>query len=107
MTSNMYPALGRYPTGQWPGEASSLVLGIFAIQAKNLGESPGQHTYLWATEEATPELVLLSPVTAKRLPRQVHPGCHPVVMRVAGMCRNRWVDRKEFHAGFIQFGARN
>jgi hypothetical protein len=56
------PWFGGYtidPEGQWPPEASFLVLGLTAGESAALGRAHGQNAILVAGPEAIPELVWL------------------------------------------------
>lgn len=54
-----FAGAGAHPTGEWPAEASLLVLGLPLAAAKRLGEEYDQNAIVWCGQEATPELVLL------------------------------------------------
>jgi hypothetical protein len=51
---------GVDPTGAWPGEPSFLVLGITEPDAVALARGYDQHAIVFAGEDATPRLVILS-----------------------------------------------
>ena len=51
---------GVDPTGAWPGDPSFLVLGITEPDAVALGRRFDQHAVLFAGEDATPGLVIVS-----------------------------------------------
>lgn len=53
------PALGIHPSGQWPGEASFMVLGMDLGQAKALGQRLEQNAIVWTGVDGIPALVLL------------------------------------------------
>lgn len=50
---------GKHPVGDWPGEASFLVLDMTFDAANNLGHEFKQNAIVWCGAEAIPELVLL------------------------------------------------
>ena len=50
---------GVDPSGDWPGEASVLVLGIAAEDAARFGRAYGQNAIVVAGREAVPQLMLL------------------------------------------------
>ncbi len=47
-------------TGDWPGEASLLVLGLDLAAAQRLGEDFGQNAIIWVGSDAVPQLILLA-----------------------------------------------
>ena len=51
--------LGRDPRGQWPSEASCLVLGLSLEAARKLGRHYEQNALVWCGPDAVPQLVLL------------------------------------------------
>ena len=51
--------MGRDSRGQWPGEASCLVLGLSLEAAKKLGRHYGQNALVWCGPDTVPQLVLL------------------------------------------------
>lgn len=53
------PGYGHLPTSGWPGEHSILVLGLARIDAAVLSERFGQNAFVYLSEQAVPELVLL------------------------------------------------
>ena len=55
----LIPGLGFHPAGNWPGEASFLVLGLTLELARGIGEKYGQNAFLWSGHNAKPELILL------------------------------------------------
>lgn len=50
---------GRHPSGDWPAEASLLVLGIDEAAARSLGRRFGQKAIVWTGADATPRLIAL------------------------------------------------
>ena len=54
-----FVAIGRDPSGKWPGEDSFFVLGISPEISATLGIQFEQNGYLWCGSNAVPELVLL------------------------------------------------
>lgn len=50
---------GRDPSGQWPGEPSSLVFGISLEAAKKLARQFRQNGFVYAGSDARPRLILL------------------------------------------------
>ncbi len=52
-------ALGRDPSGDWPGEESVFVPGLSLDRAKLLGSEFSQNAIVWAGPDAVPQLVLL------------------------------------------------
>lgn len=55
---------GVHPNGQWPGEASVLVLGISREAAQRMGEHWEQNAIVWCGEDAVPELLVREPRSA-------------------------------------------
>ncbi|PWF43615.1 DUF3293 domain-containing protein [Massilia glaciei] len=53
------PGAGHGIEGEWPAEASFLVLGIALEAAKKLGQQFEQNAIVWCGADATPVLVLL------------------------------------------------
>lgn len=51
--------VGEHPTGDWPGEASYLVLGLSLEAAKSLGQRYEQNAIVWCGADGVPQLVLL------------------------------------------------
>jgi len=51
--------VGEHPSGDWPGEASFLVLGLSLEAAKTLGNSFEQNAIVWCGADGVPRLVLL------------------------------------------------
>jgi len=51
--------IGEHPSGDWPGEASFLVLGLSLEAAKSLGQRYEQNAIVWCGADAVPKLVLL------------------------------------------------
>lgn len=45
--------------GQWPGEASFLVLGLSLEASRALGRKHAQNALIWCAKDAVPQLVLL------------------------------------------------
>ncbi len=54
-----YPAEGKHPTGDWPGEASYLVLGLSIEESCELGKKYEQNAIIWCDSDCVPQLVLL------------------------------------------------
>jgi len=54
-----FPAIGRDPSGKWPGEDSFFVLAIPPEIAATLCIQFEQNGYLWCGSNAVPELMLL------------------------------------------------
>lgn len=52
--------VGQHPSGQWPGEASFLVLGLALEAAQTLGRRLDQNAIVWSGPDAVPRLILLS-----------------------------------------------
>ncbi|MDP1678795.1 MAG: DUF3293 domain-containing protein [Candidatus Nitrotoga sp.] len=50
---------GKHPLGDWPGEASYLILGLSLEAAKALGKEYEQNAIVWCGSDALPQLVLL------------------------------------------------
>ncbi len=50
---------GEHPSGNWPGEASCLVLGLSLEAAKSLGQRYEQNAIVWCGADSIPRLVLL------------------------------------------------
>lgn len=55
----IYPGESIDPAGEWPAEASFLVLGIDPATAAAIGHIFGQNAILWINADAIPRLVLL------------------------------------------------
>lgn len=51
--------VGLHPSGQWPGEASYLVLGPTLDEARLLGVRLEQNAIVWSDADAVPQLILL------------------------------------------------
>lgn len=51
--------MGRNTRGQWPDEASCLVLGLSLEAAKKLGRQFAQDALVWCGPDTVPQLVLL------------------------------------------------
>jgi hypothetical protein len=51
--------IGQHPSGDWPGEASLLVLGLEREMAQDLGRQFRQNAVIWCGANAIPELILL------------------------------------------------
>jgi len=51
--------VGLDPSGEWPGEASRLVLGVELEDAMALGRSLEQNAIVWSGPDAKPQLILL------------------------------------------------
>jgi hypothetical protein len=54
-----YQGVGQNPSGDWPGEASFLVLGLSLEAAKVLGVKLEQNALIWSGADAVAELVVL------------------------------------------------
>jgi hypothetical protein len=54
-----YPGQGEDPTGQWPGEVSTLVMGMGLEEAMVLGVKYQQNAIIWIGRDAKPQLILL------------------------------------------------
>lgn len=50
---------GKHPSGNWPGEASYLILGISVDESKELGSKYEQNAIIWCGQDVIPQLVLL------------------------------------------------
>ena len=50
---------GRHPVGNWPSEASYLILGLSLETAKILGKKYAQNAIVYCGSDAVPRLVLL------------------------------------------------
>lgn len=50
---------GKHPSGNWPGEASYLILDISVDESKELGNKYEQNAIVWCGADAVPQLVLL------------------------------------------------
>lgn len=50
---------GRHPTGNWPAEASLLVMGLRLDESRELGQQFEQNAIVWADSSGCPQLVLL------------------------------------------------
>jgi hypothetical protein len=51
--------IGQHPSGEWPGEASLLVLGLEQETAQELGRQFRQNAVVWCGADAIPQLILL------------------------------------------------
>ncbi len=51
--------VGEHPSGDWPGEASYMVLGLSLEAAKSLGQRYEQNAIVWCGADGVPKLVLL------------------------------------------------
>jgi hypothetical protein len=51
--------VGEHPSGDWPSEASYLVLGLSLEAAKSLGQRYEQNAIVWCGADGVPKLVLL------------------------------------------------
>ena len=56
----VYLGEGRDPKGEWPPEASLLVVGISRADAESLGRRFGQNAIVFVERGGAPELVLLA-----------------------------------------------
>lgn len=54
-----FEGVGENPNGNWPGEASFLVLGIPLDEARALGSRHEQNAIVWSDADAVPQLILL------------------------------------------------
>jgi hypothetical protein len=52
-------ALGKHPSGNWPGEPGFLVLGLLFEEAEKLGKKYNQNAIVWCGIDVIPELILL------------------------------------------------
>lgn len=50
---------GKHPVGNWPGEASYLILGLSLEAAKILGKKYEQNAIVWCGSDVVPQLILL------------------------------------------------
>lgn len=57
---------GRAEIGDWPPEASLLILGCTRSRAKKLGHRFKQNAVVWAGADAVPELIMLMPLNKER-----------------------------------------
>lgn len=60
----LLPGIGEDPSGHWPGERSTLVLGISREDAIALGVRFGQIAIVWSDVDAVPVLVLCGGASA-------------------------------------------
>lgn len=51
--------IGLHSSGQWPGEASYLALGLRLDEARLLGARLEQNAIVWSDADAVPQLILL------------------------------------------------
>lgn len=51
--------VGQDSQGEWPGEASFLILGLSLEAARALGRQHEQNALIWCGQDAVPQLVLL------------------------------------------------
>ena len=56
---NFLDGVGQHPTGDWPGEASFLIIGLDLDEAKDLAAQLEQNALVWAGQDAIPRLILL------------------------------------------------
>ncbi|MDP1678785.1 MAG: DUF3293 domain-containing protein [Candidatus Nitrotoga sp.] len=54
-----FQGVGKHPVGNWPSEASYLILGLSLEAAKILGKKYEQNAIVWCGSDAVPQLVLL------------------------------------------------
>lgn len=54
-----FKGVGEHPRGDWPGEASFLVLGVRLNDAQRLGNCHEQNAIVWSDADAVPQLILL------------------------------------------------
>lgn len=51
--------IGQHPSNEWPGEDSSLVVGLTLEVAKVLGSKFEQNDFVWNDADGVPQLILL------------------------------------------------
>jgi hypothetical protein len=51
--------VGEYPSNDWPGEPSALVLGLSLASAKVLAQAYEQNAFVWTGGDAKPQLILM------------------------------------------------
>ena len=54
------PAMAKDPQGRWPDEAGLWIAGLTKNEAEHIARSFEQNALLWATQDAIPQLVLLT-----------------------------------------------
>lgn len=54
-----FSAEGKHPTGDWPSEASYLVLDLSLEESCTLGKKYEQNAIIWCDSDCVPQLVLL------------------------------------------------
>lgn len=55
----LFAGMGEDPSGQWPGEKSTLALGLSLTNARSIGIRFKQNALVWMDQDAKPELFIL------------------------------------------------
>ena len=59
ISTALLAGMGEDPSGQWPGEKSTLALGLSLTDAKSIGIYFRQNAFVWIDRDANPELLVL------------------------------------------------
>ena len=59
ISTALIAGMGEDPSGQWPGEKSTLALGLSLTDAKSIGIYFRQNAFVWIDRDANPELLVL------------------------------------------------
>jgi hypothetical protein len=59
VSTALIPGIGEDSSGQWPGEESTLALGLSLSDAKSIGIRFKQNAFVWIDGDANPELLIL------------------------------------------------
>jgi hypothetical protein len=59
VSTALVPGIGEDSSGQWPGEESTLALGLSLSDAKSIGIRFEQNAFVWIDGDANPELLIL------------------------------------------------
>ena len=59
VSTALFAGMGEDPSGQWPGEKSTLALGLSLTSAKSIGTRFKQNAFVWIDRDANPELLIL------------------------------------------------
>jgi hypothetical protein len=58
-TLKYFPAEGKHPNGNWPGEPSYFILGLSLEKSCRLGKKYKQNAIVWCGPDLMPQLVVL------------------------------------------------
>lgn len=59
VSAALFAGMGEDPSGQLPGEKSTLALGLSLTNAKSIGTRFKQNAFVWIDRDANPELLIL------------------------------------------------